>query len=293
MKKGILTFVFAIAFLFTGIMGVNAAEYTENSSEVTALMTGTAPLELKAGDTVTLGTLPFVGKNGYVEVKEGTLTISKTNDRYLMTVNKDSVVEANHEKNLMYYQDLMVIDLSVEEGATLDINGGMALTSGHPVTLTNNGTINVNGNLEIRTNSHYTGTGAINVFGNLAVYGVDGSNIGENVRFNIYENGNVYSETDLTGKLISGLADNDEYTYKVIDNNKTYTSISPDVNVDNTFEYGYTLNKTAIEKPAEEIKEEPVKDETENPKTSDGIMIAFGLLAVSIVTVVIAKKKLA
>ena len=45
---------------------------------------------------------------------------------------------------------------------------------------------------------------------------------------------------------------------------------------------------TTPETPSEEVK-----DEVENPKTSDGIMIAFGLLAVSIVTVVIAKKKLA
>lgn len=293
MKKGILTFAFAIAFLFTGIMGVNAADYTEASSEVTALMTGTAPLELKAGDTVTLNSLPFVGKDGYVEVKEGTLTISNKAGRYLMTVNKDSVVEANHKKNLMYYQDLMVIDLTVEEGATLDINGGMALTTGHPVTLTNNGTVNVNGNLEIRTASHYTGTGALNVYGNVAVYGADGKNIDDNVRFNIYENGNVYSEADLTGKLISGLADNDEYTYEVVDNNKTYTSISPDVNVDNTFEYGYTLNKTAVEKPAEDVTEDPVKDETENPKTSDGIILTISALAVSGMVALIAKKKLA
>ena len=27
MKKGILTLVFAVAFLFTGVMGVNAEEY--------------------------------------------------------------------------------------------------------------------------------------------------------------------------------------------------------------------------------------------------------------------------
>lgn len=48
---------------------------------------------------------------------------------------------------------------------------------------------------------------------------------------------------------------------------------------------------TTPENPEEE-KPEEVKDEVENPKTSDGIMIAFGLLAVSIVTGFIAKKKL-
>ena len=52
----------------------------------------------------------------------------------------------------------------------------------------------------------------------------------------------------------------------------------------------FVLVKEEIITP--ETPSEEVKDEVENPKTSDGIMIAFGLLAVSIVTVVIAKKKL-
>ena len=49
---------------------------------------------------------------------------------------------------------------------------------------------------------------------------------------------------------------------------------------------------TTPENPEEE-KPEEVKDEVENPKTSDGIMIAFGVLAISVVAIIIAKKKLA
>ena len=41
------------------------------------------------------------------------------------------------------------------------------------------------------------------------------------------------------------------------------------------------------------IKDEDVKDEVENPKTSDGIMITFATLALSVVVVFIARKKLA
>ena len=51
---------------------------------------------------------------------------------------------------------------------------------------------------------------------------------------------------------------------------------------------------TTPETPAEEEKpEEEVKDEVENPKTSDGIMITVSALAVSALAIVIAKKKLA
>lgn len=50
--------------------------------------------------------------------------------------------------------------------------------------------------------------------------------------------------------------------------------------------------QTTPETPKDEPKEE-VKDEVENPKTSDGIMITVGVLAVSIATVALAKKKLA
>ena len=43
----------------------------------------------------------------------------------------------------------------------------------------------------------------------------------------------------------------------------------------------------------EEDKKDEVKDEVENPKTSDGIILVFGALAVSATLVFIAKKKLA
>lgn len=53
-----------------------------------------------------------------------------------------------------------------------------------------------------------------------------------------------------------------------------------------------TTEPTAPETPKDENEEE-VKDEVENPKTSDGIMIAFAALAVSATLVIVAKKKLA
>lgn len=43
----------------------------------------------------------------------------------------------------------------------------------------------------------------------------------------------------------------------------------------------------------DEDKKDEVKDEVENPKTSDGIILVFGALAVSVVLAFVAKKKLA
>ena len=309
LKKGlsILTFAFVMVISLS-VVNVNAADY-DLATEMASLQAGN-PLEINVGDTLTYGDEEWVGRNGRLNVTSGTLTITYndggtpgmtviTDDMVNFTV--DGITVVNPDKRFIVQADLssvypgviIPINLTVNEGAQLYVNGRLAMPSGANSVLVNNGTVNVNGNLEIRTASHYTGTGALNVYGNVAVYGADGKNIDDNVRFNIYENGNVYSEADLTGKLISGLADNDEYTYEVVDNNKTYTSISPDVNVDNTFEYGYTLNKTAVEKPAEDVTEEPVKDETENPKTSDGIILTISALAVSGMVALIAKKKLA
>ena len=51
---------------------------------------------------------------------------------------------------------------------------------------------------------------------------------------------------------------------------------------------------TTPEEPTkDEDKKDEVKDEVENPKTSDGIMIAFGALTLSAGAILIAKKKLA
>lgn len=49
---------------------------------------------------------------------------------------------------------------------------------------------------------------------------------------------------------------------------------------------------TTPDTPKEDESEE-VKDEVENPKTSDGIMIVFGSLVASVVVAIVAKKKLA
>ena len=97
-----------------------------------------------------------------------------------------------------------------------------------------------------------------------------------------------------TGKVDLGVRDFETVRYIWFCNVQVEQGVNVYTNVP---EKPATEDPTTPEEPEnnpEETKpEENVKDEVENPKTSDGIMIAFGLLAVSIVTVVIAKKKLA
>ena len=97
-----------------------------------------------------------------------------------------------------------------------------------------------------------------------------------------------------TGKVDLGVRDFETVRYIWFCNVQVEQGVNVYTNVP---EKPATEDPTTPEEPEnnpEETKpEEDVKDEVENPKTSDGIMIAFGLLAVSIVTVVIAKKKLA
>ena len=182
-------------------------------------------------------------------------------------------------------------NIVVNEGSTFNLYGNMALTTGAPTTFTNNGTVNIVGNLEVRSASTYMGTGVTNLYGNISVYGESGLQ----VKVNVFENANVYSTVvDVKDNLVVAQKDSDKFTYALGENDKTHASISGDA-VSSDFAYGYTLIKTpvSITEPSEDVKDEDVKDEVENPKTSDGIMITFATLALSVVVVFIARKKLA
>ena len=117
-------------------------------------------------------------------------------------------------------------------------------------------------------------------------------------RYHVYTEGeNTYWEFTLlkdgeevltTGKVDLGVRDFETVRYIWFCN----VQVKQGVNV-----YTNVPEKPAVEEPTtpETPKDEnnDVKDEVENPKTSDGIMIAVSALAVSAVIAVIAKKKLA
>lgn len=281
--------LFVCAFMVVPFMGVKAAEnYTEN--DINALLTPGGKMTLNEDDTLTVKGTKLIGSDGYFDIDSGKITFENVNGRVSMTV--DGTVISRSLKNLMFFNYGGVnvpIDLTVNEGATLNISGNMALTTGTPVTLTNNGTVNIEGILEVRSGSTYTGSGVTNLYGTLAIYGAEGGNLTDS-KITLFDKANVYSESDVTSNLVIGEADTDEYKWSIGENGKSYVSISPDVS--NNFGFGYTLTKTMV--PAEETEpEEEVKDEVENPKTSDGIMIVVSALAASAVVAIIAKKKLA
>ena len=182
------------------------------------------------------------------------------------------------------------IDLVVDEGSTLNVNGRMALPTGTKGSLVNNGTVNISGSLEVRADATYTGAGVNNLTGNLVIYGQ--INPLGTAKITLGEKGTVYSNADVTANLtyVKGFE-------AVSLETKVYSSIT-DVVGKQTFTNGYTTVKTEVEEPAEEVKDEEkveneVKDEVENPKTSDGIMLVSMALAVSTGLVIVARKKLA
>lgn len=268
--------------------GVHAEEYDDTTA---AAILGGTPQTFKAGDTFTAFGYDLIGEDGYINITEGTVTVAKEGNGITMTV--DGTAETRHMKNLMFvsYGDTSLpINMVVNEGAVFNLYGNMALTTGTPTTFTNNGTVNIVGNLEVRSASTYTGTGVTNLYGNISLYGESGLQ----VKVNMFEHANVYSTiVDVKDNLVVAQADTDEFTYALGENDKKHTSISGDA-VSSDFAYGYTLVKTAVEtdEPTEDVKDE-VKDEAENPKTSDGIMITVAVLAASAVIAVIARKKLA
>lgn len=284
-------------FLGTLVLGVclmpfgnvKAADYTDDTA--LEIMGGT-PKEFLAGDTFTALGEKLIGEDGYINITEGKVLVAFDGNGITMTV--DGVAETRHMKNLMYVtynSQKYPINIVVNEGSTFNLYGNMALTTGAPTTFTNNGTVNIVGNLEVRSASTYMGTGVTNLYGNISVYGESGLQ----VKVNVFENANVYSTVvDVKDNLVVAQKDSDKFTYALGENDKTHASISGDA-VSSDFAYGYTLIKTpvSITEPSEDVKDEDVKDEVDNPKTSDGIMITFATLALSVVVVFIARKKLA
>ena len=283
MKMVLGIFVFCLCLV--PLSGVKAADYGD---EIIPGMLGGTPKEFVAGDTFTAMGYNLIGEDGYINITEGKVTVAINGTSVTMTV--DGTAETTHMKNLMfvtYNTQNMPINMVVTEGSTFNLKGNMALTTGTPTTFTNNGTVNIIGNLEVRSASTYTGTGTTNLYGNLSIYGDNG--LQTNV--NVFENANVYANSDVASKLAVGEANTDEYTYELGENDKKYNSISLDVTSD--FAYGYTLTKTKV--PAAEdvtaTPEDTQKEEITNPKTADSILlITLALLASGSVAVVAGRK---
>lgn len=321
-KRGLLTLSFTFVMVMAmGVVNVNAADYSLED-ELDNLKSGT-PLTLTSQDTLTYNGEQWIGKEGRLTVTYGDLSIKyddagtpgsdATNiqdDTVLFTV--DGSVILNTGKQFIVQVKLQVkleeelkdiklpVNFTINEGSYLGVYGTLAMPSGTNSVLVNNGSINITqpGAIELRDRANiYQGNGNMMVYGKLAIYGNSGSNIGEQV-INLYENGFVYSEADVTDNINVGNVNMDGYKYTMSNSeNNVYESVTATIG-SREFPYAYTVTSEKITDvvpvtPDEDTTtEETTTENVKNPETSDGILLFLGLTVVGFAGVALTYRRL-
>ena len=276
--------------MFLGINNVKATDI--DFADVKDDLLRGNPVEVTASDTLTFQGETWIGNDGRITLTSGKATLQYTNSYVNISLDGDASI--NKGKQFILQLDLgssniLPVKLIINSDMTLNIDGSLAIPSGSKGILANNGTVNINGNLEVRSNGTYESTGQTNLYGNLAVYRTD-NNIG-NIKITMYENGNVYSQSEIKDNLVIGEKNTDNYIWEITNNDKKYTSIT--ANLDSNFTYGYTLAKQTINDPMIDDKNDN-SNNIENPQTSDNILIyvALAIIAVlGIITTLVFVKK--
>ena len=311
-KKGILGLMAFIMVMLVCTMNVSAVAFEDIMSDVMDADGYT----VNAGDEITFAGETWIGPDGRITIDSGSarVLLDVATQRFTIDLDGEATINAGKEfiMQLAYDpgtgQTSYAVTLNVLENSTLNVIGSLAIPSGTEGLLTNAGTLNVSGNLEVRNDGTLTSTGVFDLTGNLAVYG-DG--LGTSV-VNVYDGANVYSQVDLAGNLTIAEQNTTEgYSWNLVDNTKEYTSITDSVGTV-TFAYGYTLDEledtpTVPEDPVEEPDEpttptDPVEEPTEpsepvieNPSTLDNISVfmilgAISVIGLTVATVVLKKK---
>ncbi len=290
MKK----FIFILSFTFMMFLGINNVKATDiDFADVKDDLLRGNPVEVTASDTLTFQGETWIGNDGRITLTSGKATLQYTNSYVNITLDGDASI--NKGKQFILQLDLgssniLPVKLIINSDMTLNIDGSLAIPSGSKGILVNNGTVNINGNLEVRSNGTYESTGQTNLYGNLAFYRTD-NNIG-NIKITMYENGNVYSQSEIKDNLVIGEKNTDNYIWEITNNDKKYTSIT--ANLDSNFTYGYTLAKQTINDPMIDDKNDN-SNNIENPQTSDNILIYVALAIIAVLgiiaTVVFVKKE--
>lgn len=320
LKKGLFTLSFAfIMVMVLGVVNVNAADY-DLATEMASLQAGN-PLEINVGDTLTYGDEEWVGRNGRLNVTSGTLTITYndggtpgmtviTDDMVNFTV--DGITVVNPDKRFIVQADLssvfpdviIPINLTVNEGAQLYVNGRLAMPRGANSVLVNNGTVNVSeaGTMELRDRANiYQGDGELLVFGKLAMYGNSGSNINDHT-IKLYAPGVVYSAFDIVDNIVVGNMSSEYIQFSLIEaEDKSYESTTDIVGLQE-FNYAYTVISEQIKDFPEvpvnpddttaETEEGASTSEVENPNTSDSVLLFLGLTVVGFAGVALTYRRL-
>ena len=308
LKKGIFGLVAFIMVMFVASVNVSAKEFSEILTEITSADGYT----INAGDEeITFGGEEWIGANGRITINSGSAVLKLETGRINITFNGEATI--NTGKQFIMQIDMgsgqvYPVTLTITDTSVLNVEGNLAIPSGTEGVLVNAGTINVLGNLEIRKDGKLDSTGTVNVSGKLAVYGDTEDVIGTS-KINLLENGNVYSNVDLTDNLVIAANKVDGFTWNVVDNTKEYTSFTDTVGTVE-FTYGYKLENVedpviVPEEPTTEPTEpvepsEPTEPETpvedvENPSTLDNVELFMGLGVLSVIglcaTAVVLKKR--
>ena len=277
-----------LATALVGIDSVNAKEYTE--ADFMDLITNST--EITSADTLTVSGSTYIGTDGSFTINDGSVTFSLDTstgtNRILMTVDGDVVLNEN-EKFFVKIPDALEatatganiegFSLLVNKDSVFDIDGTVIIPNVGNGKFTNNGTVNVNGAVELRSLGNYTSTGTTNVFGKFVAYGIDGTNLDKGVKFTLNNTGAVYSDFEISLDNFVSATDGMKVAEATV---KDYDSVTDSVvtaSGNNTFKYGYELTKvedTTPTQPTEDNDKTPVEDEkVENPQTFDGITTAF------------------
>lgn len=277
-----------LATALVGIDSVNAKEYTE--ADFMDLITNST--EITSADTLTVSGSTYIGADGSFTINDGSVTFSLDTstgtNRILMTVDGDVVLNEN-EKFFVKIPDALEatatganiegFSLLVNKDSVFDIDGTVIIPNVGNGKFTNNGTVNVNGAVELRSLGNYTSTGTTNVFGKFVAYGIDGTNLDRGVKFTLNNTGAVYSDFEISLDNFVSATDGMKVAEATV---KDYDSVTDSVvtaSGNNTFKYGYELTKvedTTPTQPTEDNDKTPVEDEkVENPQTFDGITTAF------------------
>lgn len=305
------------AFVIVGVSHASAVEFDTIIGDVTSPDGYTITAD---GEEITFGGETWIGADGRITIKSGSANVKL--DAVSGVV--DIVVDANSEvvinegkqfiMQLTYGGDTHQIRLTVSEGATLDVDGALAVPSGSNGILINNGTINVNGALEVRSDGIYGGSGITNVNGTLAIYCTDLGNIGAS--FKLYDGANIYSQVDISDLVEIGEGTTAGFITSILESaGEEYTSITTTVGTV-AFDHSYSLMTVEVSDeetddptlgdstgdgetttpPEEETPTTPSEDIPEVPQTYDGVVVSAvigaGALAVVVAAIVLAKKRI-
>ena len=254
----------------------------------------------------------------YFTPTTGTITVKYDSTRTDLDPNgvvditfSDGIVLLNSGKQFIAQIDMSAlmpdmkvpVNLTITDDCGFHIYGRLAIPSGENSTIINNGTILVleGGTLEIRDRAdNYQGYGVLNIFGELAIYGTSGSNIGSQ-KINLEYGGSVYSEANVFDNIVKAPFDTSYFTYSLVEKtDKYYESVTPAPAVGGkTFPYAWTVEMTQVtdipvtdptDNPT--IEEEATTENVENPETSDELLLFLGLTVVGFAGVALTYRRL-